>query len=347
MKKLIIKSLFILPFVLLSQNPNPDSNINDGPYIFLENNRLIEKNIENGKVITNNLNLDNFDTIFKPDKSYFSKVRKIVALSDIHGQYDLAIELLRNNNVIDDKLNWDFGKGHLVIVGDIFDRGDQINEVLWFVYNLEIQAKKKGGRVHYLMGNHEYMVLQNDLRYINKKYKVTSKLLNIEYDKLYGNNTILGRWLRSKSTIIKINDNIFVHGGISQDFILQNGVDLDDLNKLMRINIDTPKQELMSSDLYELYYGGKSLTWYRGYFKNYFRLYNEYLTENDISKLLNQLNSDHIIVGHCSFDNIVQFYNGKIYGVDSSIKKGKNGEVLLIKNKRFYRGNKKGNLMRL
>ena len=94
MKKLITTVLFVIPFVLLSQNPNPHSNINDGPYIFLENNRLIEKNIENGKVITSDLNLDNYDTIFKPDKSYFSKVRKIVALSDIHGQYDLSIELL-------------------------------------------------------------------------------------------------------------------------------------------------------------------------------------------------------------------------------------------------------------
>ena len=44
---------------------------------------------------------------------------------------------------------------------------DKVNEILWFVYDLEGQAKEKGGRVHYLLGNHEYMVLYNDLRYIH------------------------------------------------------------------------------------------------------------------------------------------------------------------------------------
>ena len=66
------------------------------------------------------------------------------------------------------------------------------------------------------------MILQKDLRYINEKYKLSSKLIGLKYDELYSNQTILGRWLRSKSTIIKINDNVFVHGGISKNFIIQN-----------------------------------------------------------------------------------------------------------------------------
>ena len=80
------------------------------------------------------------------------------------------IELLTNNKIINNDLNWDFGEGHLVIVGDIFDRGSKVNEVLWLIYKLEIQARKMGGRVHFLLGNHDYMVLQRDLRYINSRW---------------------------------------------------------------------------------------------------------------------------------------------------------------------------------
>ena len=112
---------------------------------------------------------------------------------------------------------------------------------------LEIQAKKKGGFVHFLLGNHEYMVFQNDLRYIHSKYHKTPFLLGIEYKELYGKNTVIGRWLRSKSTIIKINDIIFTHGGISKEFFSSVDFDLEKINKDMRESIDLSIDEMVSN----------------------------------------------------------------------------------------------------
>lgn len=345
------KSVFFLLFVtitLCGQNNKATDivKLSDGPYIFIKEKKLIEKNINKGIVQSNTLRNNTYDTIFYPEKSTFTTKKNIVALSDIHGQYDLAIELLKNNKIIDSKLNWNFGKGHLVIVGDVFDRGDKVNEILWLIYKLEIQAKNKGGHVHFILGNHEYMILQKDLRYINEKYKLSSKLMGLKYEELYNNQTILGRWLRSKSTIIKINDNVFVHGGVSKDFIIKNGVDFDILNLIMRKHIDFPKNEMKVMDFYDLYYGQKSLIWYRGYFKRYFDRYKENLTEKDISKILNLINSDHIVVGHCSHNEIVQLYNNKVFGVDSSIKKGKYGEVLFITKRGFFKGTLNGKLIK-
>ena len=345
------KSVFFLLFVtitLYGQNNKATDivKLSDGPYIFIKEKKLIEKTINKGIVQSKTLRNNSYDTIFYPEKSTFTTKKNIVALSDIHGQYDLAIKLLKNNKIIDSKLNWNFGKGHLVIVGDVFDRGDKVNEILWLIYKLEIQAKNKGGHVHFILGNHEYMILQNDLRYINEKYKLSSKLMGLKYEELYNNQTILGRWLRSKSTIIKINDNVFVHGGVSKDFIIKNGVDFDILNLIMRKHIDFPKQEMKVMDFYDLYYGQKSLIWYRGYFKRYFDKYKENLTEKDISKILNLINSDHIVVGHCSHNEIVQLYNNKVFGVDSSIKKGKYGEVLFITKKGFFKGTLNGKLIK-
>ena len=315
------------------------TNFSDGPYVFISNNKLIEKKILNGVVTSKVLESTQYDTIFTPQKSIYKNVENIAALSDIHGQYDLAIEILKNNGIINSNLEWNFGKGHLVIVGDVFDRGPKINEMLWLLYKLEIQAKEKGGRLHFLLGNHEYMVLHKDLRYVHDRYKIATKLLGLEYDELYGNQTIIGRWLRSKSTIIKINNSIFVHGGVSEEFIAENGIDLSNTNQIMRSSIERSKQEMKSTDFYKTYYGKKSLIWYRGYFY-------DNLVDADITKILTRVNSGHIVVGHCSNKEVVQLYDHKIFGVDSSIKKGTYGELLFIKNNQFYRGTLDGKLVK-
>ena len=337
LKKLLsILLLLFIPSLSFCQA----ERVSDGPYIFIEKDKLIKTSILNGEVIKSSLSQNSFDTIYYPEKSTFKKIKKIAALSDLHGQYDLTIELLKNNRIIDENLNWNFDKGHLVINGDIFDRGDKVNELLWLIYKLEIQAKDKGGQVHYLLGNHEYMILQKDLRYITDKYKTSSYLLDIDYDKLYGNNTVLGRWLRSKPSIIKINDIVFTHGGVSEEFLEKHGVDLDGINAMMRKNNTFTKEQLKSTNYYDLYYGQKGLIWYRGYFEKY----EANLTDKNINKILKLLNANTIVVGHTTQEKIVPLFNNRIFGVDSGLKYGLDGEVLIIKNNRFYRGNLDGNL---
>ena len=315
-------------------------SISDGPYVFIEEDHLLRKSIKNGVVSSERLEKDNFNTEYFPNPAIFNNINKIAALSDIHGQYDLLIELLKNNKIIDEDLKWIFGDGHFVIVGDVFDRGDKVNEVLWFLYDLEIQAKKKGGYVHFLLGNHEYMILQNDLRYIHTKYHKTPFLLGIEYKELYGKNTVIGRWLRSKSTIIKINDIMFTHGGISKEFFSSVDFDLEKINRDMRESIDLSIDEMVSNNFYNIYFGEKSLTWYRGYY------YHD-MTDKQLNKLLDKIEAKRIVVGHSSNDNILEFYDNIIYCVDSSMKLGKYGEILLIKNNVFYRGTLDGELIEL
>ena len=191
-----MKNLFLIllciPMFSIGQNENTKNQSknkenkfsfhSDGPYIFFEKNKLVEKGIINGEVYLKDLDLNVYDSTYNIQRSNYRNIDNIAALSDIHGQYDLLIELLTNNKIINNDLNWDFGEGHLVIVGDIFDRGSKVNEVLWLIYKLEIQARKMGGRVHFLLGNHDYMVLQRDLRYINSRYRISSYLLGIPYN---------------------------------------------------------------------------------------------------------------------------------------------------------------------
>jgi len=305
-------------------------HLNDGPYIIIEAQGLVQKQIVDGQLVTTSLKPNAYQTTFEPHNAVVNRIKKIAALSDIHGQYELAVELLQNNKIIDSDLNWKFGKGHLVIVGDIFDRGGKVNETLWLIYRLEGQAKEAGGAVHFTVGNHEYLILHNDLRYIHEKYEVTCKLMDMTYPELYGENTVMGRWLRSKPTFMKVNDDVYVHGGISSDFLSHNDFQIEQLNAIMRASIERSKEEMKASDFYKTYYGSSGPIWYRGYF-------NDNLEDSEISEILHKVDSDHIVVGHCSNETVVQLYDHKIYGVDSSMKYGAYGELLLIKKKKYQR----------
>ena len=148
---------------------------------------------------------------------------------------------------------------------------------------------------------------------------------------------------RSKPTIIKINNTVFTHGGVSKKFIKNRGVDFDEINDLMRNNIDFSPKKMKSRDYYKLYNSEESLVWYRDYFKEY----GDDLSEKDISEILKNLNSKHIVVGHCPYDEIIPLYNNRIFGVDSSIQKGIYGEVLFIENDQFSRGKLNGKLIRI
>ena len=339
MIKNILLLLLLIPIYNAQGQQDPEAidsiaiklaQLNDGPYVFIEEGILIEKQIINGELHARELKTGTYATKFNPDEAVFENIKKIAALSDIHGQYELAIELLKQNKIIDRDLNWRFGKGHLVIVGDIFDRGDKVNEVFWLIFKLEQQALKEGGRVHFSLGNHEYMVLHKDLRYVHEKYLLTCQLLNLEYNELYEKNTVIGRWLRSKPTIIKINNNVFVHGGISQEFLSHNEFLIENINSIMRNSIECSKEEMKSSDFYSIYYGSSGLIWYRGYF-------NDNLEVREIDEILDKVKTEHIVVGHCSNDEVVQLFDHRIYGVDSSIKLGEYGEMLIIKKNKYYR----------
>ena len=119
---------------------------------------------------------------YAPPASTWPMPKRLIVVSDLEGNHDSFLAFLTANGVIDDAGNWSFGDGHLVFDGDIVDRGDQVTELLWSIHRLQREAKAAGGRVHYVLGNHETMVMAGDLRYIHPKYVVTSKQFGHAYD---------------------------------------------------------------------------------------------------------------------------------------------------------------------
>jgi hypothetical protein len=255
------------------------------------------------------------------------------AVSDIHGQSDNFLSLLRAQKIIGAGNQWSFGKGVLVINGDVFDRGGQQTEALWAIYRLAQEAKAAGGSVQLVLGNHENMVLRGDLRYVSPKYTAVARLLGRSVPELYGTDTELGRWLRTRATVLKLGDTLFVHGGISP--ALPNQVQdsrLAALNAKIRARLSDSREALKDDPQAVWLFAGNGPLWHRGYFTL------PRVSGEEIDALLKRFTVRRIVVGHTTRDEIVSLYGGRVIGIDADLKSGEPGELLLWENHRLLRG---------
>ena len=158
----------------------------------------------------------------------------LFVVADTHGEYEILVQMLSAHRVVNPALQWNFGKGRLVILGDVFDRGAHQTEILWLLYALEAQARKAGGGVHLVLGNHETMVMRGDLRYLHAKYQQTAQIFGVDsYSALFSADSVLGQWLRSKPAVLKLNDYLCMHGGISPELV-ERKIALADINAVVR-----------------------------------------------------------------------------------------------------------------
>jgi len=99
-------------------------------------------------------------------KTPADKAKYVVAIGDVHGDFDDFVSILQRAGLIDVQHHWTGDQTTLVQVGDLLDRGPKPREVMDLVMSLEKEAPKAGGRVVSLLGNHEMMNIMGDLRYV-------------------------------------------------------------------------------------------------------------------------------------------------------------------------------------
>ncbi|HYQ16834.1 MAG TPA: metallophosphoesterase [Polyangiaceae bacterium] len=83
--------------------------------------------------------------------------RRLVAVGDLNGAYEVLVEILRGTGLVTRELTWRGGRDELVQVGDLFNRGGGAARALRLLLELQRQARRVGGRVTVLLGNHEVM----------------------------------------------------------------------------------------------------------------------------------------------------------------------------------------------
>ena len=203
-------------------------------------------------------------------ETFPSGVARIVAIGDVHGDLGQFTAVLRSAGLINEKNKWVGGKTHLVQTGDIPDRGPDTRKIMDLLMDLEKQAKKAGGAVHALIGNHDCMNIYGDLRYTTpeefaafkdgrseeirkhfyqqhveelkakgqaepgedyrKKWEEEHPLGWFEHRYQFGSQGKYYKWILQHRAVMKVNDTIFLHGGIGPKYA---DFDLDKINELV------------------------------------------------------------------------------------------------------------------
>jgi hypothetical protein len=182
---------------------------------------------------------------------------RIVAVGDVHGSFEGLTGILQAAGIIDAKQQWAGGTTTFVQTGDIFDRGTGVIQALDLVMRLEGQAKRAGGRVEPLLGNHEVVNILGDLRDVSpamyaafadgrseaRRTRAYDDLVRsatrrgqgagvpardawmtahpagyIEYTEAVGPRGKYGRWIRSHKVVAVFANTAFMHAGINHTF---------------------------------------------------------------------------------------------------------------------------------
>lgn len=276
------------------------------------------------------------------NKAIYDKVDRLFVMSDLHGSFNAMYSLLVNNGVIDEKYNWTFGDGHVVMVGDITDRGRNTIPCLWLFYHLEQIAP---GKVHYILGNHEMMTLYGRASYLNEKTKrsicsITGKKSKSKALKmLFSEKSELGQWLRSKNTIEKIGDVLFVHAGLSKK-LTDLELTIPQINNIVRDYAGVSYKKIPKRDtIGNLLYGRYGPIWYRGMVMDYKDYYKK-ISQRDFNDILKYFDVKKIIVGHTSVDSVSSDYEGALIRVNVSQpweKDSNEAQALMIEGGKYFR----------
>jgi hypothetical protein len=236
---------------------------------------------------------------------------KIFAIADIECSFSNTEAILRAGGVIDENYNWIFGSNHLVVNGDMFSRGLDMMALLWLLYKLDFEAQQAGGKVHIIIGNHEAMNLKGDVRYAEKRYIDFAEHIGISYKDLFGKDTELGAWLRTKNTIVKIGRNLIVHGGISPQYI-DLGLSPLEVNQIVRRDLGKQTSELDEKSRFV--FGSMGPHWYRGMV--FARERDNPVFAEDMPPILDFFDAARFIVGHCKGENILKLHDKKVVVID-------------------------------
>lgn len=367
---LVVTIVLLIVAVAIALSLNADINYGDnplaykvgdeGPFIFFQDKTIVSETIRGDReqgfsverqtypldtlipaTVTFNADSSTFSFAINPQiypqKSVYEDGESIFVISDLEGNFGTFRDFLLTHKVIDQELKWDFGKGHLVLLGDFVDRGDATTQLLWFIYKLEQEARAAGGNVHYIIGNHEIKNLQGNFKSASNKYIPISGILGRPQSDLFANHSLIGRWLESKNSIEMINGVLFTHGGLHPQ-LAEIDVDINQINTVTKQYYRQMYYPGVADDNTELLISTKTgLSWYRGYFE-------DDLNQQEIEQTLAAFIAEKVVVGHTLQRKVNTLYEGKVIAIDvkhPSYYRGsfpsKSSEGLLIENGSFYR----------
>ncbi len=267
----------------------------------------------------------------------FSGVDRIVAVGDVHGDFNQFVTVLRQAGVIDSRNRWIGGRTHLVQTGDVPDRGPDTRKVMDLLMDLTPDAEKAGGRVHALIGNHEVMNVLGDLRYVTRdeylafmtfgsetrrdrafaamadparrndaeyqrQWMAEHPLGWVEHRLAFEGKGRYGAWIGKNNALVKIDDYVFLHGGIGPKYL---GKSIAELNAAIRKSLEARGADPGIAE------DGDGPLWYRGLANG-----DEAALADHVDQVLATLGVKHIVIGHTVAPTVLPRHGGKVIMID-------------------------------
>ncbi len=278
-----------------------------------------------------------------PSLCVWDGVERVVAVGDIHGDYDSFVAILQDQGLVDEDVRWIGGGAHLVQLGDVMDRGPDARKTLIAIARLEREALEAGGMVHFLPGNHEelnlaglsldysdYVSIQQFRDFLPTAYRdrhdrIVAGMNPTDADAYWRAlmqqegakeayyrtfRRIFGRWISYHNVIIKVDGVVFVHGGIS---IADSRRSLPSINAVYRREFAEAMANGTSA--FQFVFQPASPLWNRDFGEE-----GSSTVESDVKQILSNLKARAIVVGHTPTQTaLAARFGGLVYMIDSNI----------------------------
>jgi len=250
-------------------------------------------------------------------KGIYKMVEKIVVIGDIHADYEVLITVLKKAGLINDKLEWIGGKTYLVMIGDLVDgkaridnwTGDSDLKVINFLSKLMKLAKRKGGDVIILLGNHEFMNIRGNFSYSgdNGIQEMGGELKRLKYF-----NNQFRKFAKKCYLAVNIEGWIFSHAGIPPE--ISKKYSISKLNAMLQKYLSNEMSLHEDNVFFDIISGENGILTTREFgFNN--------VNCKRLSLSLQNLKANHMVIGHTVQEKVNEVCNKKLWRVDVGLSR--------------------------
>lgn len=241
-------------------------------------------------------------------ETIFPKKDRLLVVGDVHGDLGRLVELLKANTIINEQFQWvaEPKDTWVIQLGDQIDSKMRAPEgtpstwettadvqVVFLMRNLDKEARRHGGRVISLLGNHEILNVLGDMSYVSTR---SLNLLGGPTNRAatFQSGGYMAKVLSDRPVVVKIGSYVFCHAGILPAHLQMVNNDISIMNRLMQKFLLDGASSMHPAEIrafQELFVDGEGILWTRAALTEDYR-------NNVLPDVLRKLDAKALCVGH-------------------------------------------------
>ena len=210
-------------------------------------------------------------------------VERVVVVGDVHGDLERLAGLLRDMHIMNDAFQWTAQPQNTIVV----QTGDQVDslvrdvpraadggaptwertadvQVLFFMEQLDREARRHGGRVISLLGNHEVMNVFDNMTFVSPHSMALLGGPQLRAQAFQRGGRLCRDYLAHRPAVLQIGRHVFCHAGLLPSHLARLA-SLERINALMRRTLlgEPWRDADEAAAFYETFLAPEGLLWTR------------------------------------------------------------------------------------